>query len=113
MIKNNFKILFCVNSEGTIRCNINHLKFNISTENEYWIMNEIFGDKLYNFQILYFDRVICIDIGMNIGLASLYFTLNDNIEKIYVFEPFQETYKIALKNFNLNDEKIRSKIIPY
>jgi FkbM family methyltransferase len=56
-------------------------------------------------------NVIAIDIGMNIGCASLYFANMANVEKVYSFEPFEENYLGALQNFALNPN-ISHKILP-
>lgn len=71
---------------------------------------EIFIYKDYNLSIC--QKSILLDIGMNIGLATLFFVQNPNIEKIYGFEPFPEIYKLAVNNFRAN-EKYKDKIIAY
>ncbi|MDR3707576.1 MAG: FkbM family methyltransferase [Capsulimonadaceae bacterium] len=51
------------------------------------------------------------DIGMNVGLASLYFAANSNVEAVYGYEPFKQTFDSAVANFRINRE-IAGKIVP-
>ena len=53
-----------------------------------------------------------IDIGMNVGIASLFFSLKDSVETIIGFEPVPETYEQGKYNFSLNDNYSR-KITAY
>ena len=50
---------------------------------------------------------------MNIGDSTLFFASNDNVDAVYGFEPFKDTYQQALDNFALNESNIRNKIHPY
>ena len=61
---------------------------------------EVFHNKDYE---IYFNReAILIDLGLNIGMTTLYFAKNKNIKKIYSFEPFTPTYDLAIKNIEKN-----------
>ncbi|MCB1614663.1 MAG: FkbM family methyltransferase [Pseudomonadales bacterium] len=73
------------------------------------IAEEIFRDHEYSFDIN--ADCVVIDIGMNIGYASLYFAMMPAVLKVYGFEPFKPTYKQAIFNFSLNNslsEKIEA-----
>jgi FkbM family methyltransferase len=61
---------------------------------------EILNLKIYNFQND--NRSIVFDVGMNIGIASLFFACKKNVEKVISFEPFEETFHTALNNFAIN-----------
>jgi FkbM family methyltransferase len=74
------------------------------------IAEEIFNNDGYNFDIG--DPAVVIDIGMNIGLASLYFAARDDIKDVYGFEPFKPTFDHAMFNFKIN-KKYSNKIHPY
>ena len=54
-------------------------------------------------------KSIVLDVGMNVGVATLYFAQRDDVEHVYGFEPVPMVYERALYNFSLN-EKIRDKI---
>jgi FkbM family methyltransferase len=47
---------------------------------------------------------VAIDIGLNIGLASLYLARKDFIKKIYSFEPFKPIFDQAKNNLKLNPQ---------
>lgn len=97
-------------SEFGILVNLEGLKFYVETKEEFLIICEIFIDKDYNF--LYAKECIIIDIGCNIGLATLFFSTNMSVKKVYSFEPVTETYCLAKKNFLLNPE-INSKVTSF
>lgn len=68
---------------------------------------EIFSRKDYEFGGI--SNGVFIDVGMNIGDSTLYAAAQENIDKVYAYEPFALTYKIAAKNVSLNPE-LASKI---
>lgn len=74
------------------------------------IVSEIFAMNTYNFHIPGQCETVVVDMGMNIGVASLYFASMENVVSVYGFEPFPDTYRQALENFALNDGCIRNKI---
>lgn len=76
------------------------------------ILNEIFVDRTYNYMNLK-EHTVVIDIGMNIGAASLFFAKNDKVDAVYGFEPFQDTFTQAVSNFELNENYIKNKIHPF
>ena len=59
------------------------------------------------------DEIVVIDMGMNIGAASLYFANMRNVVSVYGFEPFPDTYQQAVDNFALNTNFIKNKIHPF
>lgn len=78
---------------------------------EYMIAQEIFAGEEYGFHTN--NKYFVIDIGMNIGCATLYFASKDNVTAVYGFEPCVEVYEEAVINIEKNDEKIRKKIAAY
>lgn len=97
-----FPDIYFQDSENGILITLQNLKFQIETKEEFFIICEIYIDKDYNF----LTPVKCsvIDIGCNIGLASLFFSRNPLVDKIYSFEPVQTTYKLAQYNFLINSD---------
>ncbi|MDE5591219.1 MAG: FkbM family methyltransferase [Acetatifactor sp.] len=92
----------------------NGVSMYLEDDNDNGLFNEIFCHNAYNF----FPGVegrpgIMLDIGMNAGIATLYFASMENIKAIYSFEPFKETYDKAVKNIQINSESVRGKIKTY
>jgi len=74
-----------------------------------YLVKEVFVKSEYNLNLR--KESILIDIGMNRAAASLLFAANDNIKRIYAYEPFKPTFEMAKKNLKLNP-KLSEKIIP-
>ena len=89
---------------------IDKTRYYITSTEELYILNEVLVDDCYNF--IPNKPSIVIDIGMNIGIASLYFASKINIEKIIAFEPVKTTFDQGSVNFKLNPS-ISSKIEAY
>jgi FkbM family methyltransferase len=65
-----------------------------------WFIDEIFFKLTYN---VISGRPCCvIDVGMNIGLTTLFLANKPNVKEIHSFEPFVPTYERALSNIALN-----------
>ncbi|HNV97058.1 MAG TPA: FkbM family methyltransferase [bacterium] len=61
------------------------------------VLNEIFVQDEYNFDINRNPRII-FDIGANVGFSTIYFKLKYPNSKIYSFEPDKNTFDKLLKN---------------
>jgi FkbM family methyltransferase len=85
---------------GQIVVHVKGVKFNIKTQSDLAVIHDIFVSEEYNF--IPSRPAVVIDIGMNVGIASLFFSRHENVKKIYGFEPFKPTYSQALKNLKLN-----------
>jgi len=87
------------------------ININIDSLGDYHVAREIFLYKEYEggFNA---ENVVVIDMGMNIGCASLYFASFPNIKCIYSFELVESTFQKALKNIGLNPV-LAQKIIPH
>ena len=88
---------------------INNLYFKVASLSNLAVLYEIFVQNIYNINIST-NNIIVVDIGMNIGAATLYFANQSFTEKVYGFEPFPETYMEANSNMKLN-ESLLGKVI--
>ena len=75
-------------------------------------VNNIIIDNCYHFDNLHNAKWSVLDIGMNMGVASLYFAQSPNVTTVYSYEPFAPTYNLGTQNLKLNQE-LAKKIIPY
>ena len=69
---------------------------------DYDVFHEIFSYSYYGIDVL--PETVIIDIGMNIGMATLYFASKKEVAKVYGYEPFSDTYMQAVDNINLNPQ---------
>jgi len=67
-----------------------------------YLVKVVFARSEYNLNIK--KESVLIDIGMNRAAASLLFAANENIKRIYAYEPFKPTFEMAKKNLKLNPE---------
>lgn len=70
--------------------------------------NRFYEEDLLKFLDNYIpNNAIIFDIGANIGNHSMYWAVKRNAEKIYAFEPVNETFNTLCKNIEINNlEKI-------
>lgn len=78
----------------------NQLVFKIETLEELFIINEVFLENTYKIESQ--NEYMVFDIGMNVGISSLFLSQFENIKKIYGFEPFQKTFNALCLNLSLN-----------
>ncbi len=83
----------------------------VDTPEELFLLYEIIADGVYNVAS---DRPgsIVLDIGMNVGFASLYFAAQPWVEAVWSYEPVPETYARALRNLERN-QSLAAKITPH
>jgi FkbM family methyltransferase len=91
---------------------ISGLNLEITVTEDIYILWEIFCTGTYNFESRPDKSWVVVDIGMNVGFASLFYCLNKAVTKVYGFEPFLPTYRQALRNIGLN-RTLSDKIVPH
>lgn len=82
--------------------------FQVQTAEDIFILNEVYAEGTYNFlPAANCSSLTVIDIGMNVGFASVFFATHKNVSMVYSFEPFTPTYNQALKHLALNNVQDR------
>lgn len=99
-IKKYFPELTLESHKEGVLAHFKDLQLYIESPEEIFIIHEVFIEKDYN--LLSNESFVVFDIGMNIGISSLFFALNKNVQQIYSFEPVITTYNQAIYNLDLN-----------
>lgn len=89
-----------LNENNKLYFQFGELKIKVNSFSELYIINEIYYQQCYRFRTHPDDRLVVMDMGMNVGLASLYFAQHEQVEHIYAYEPFGPTYQQALENLS-------------
>ena len=95
--------MFSVNEIGELIVENRNVRFKINDEEELFILSEVFLEGAYNLISPTQKKIAVIDVGMNVGITTLFFASKDNVEKVFSFEPFQPTFLMALQNIHLNN----------
>lgn len=88
-----------VTAEG-LRLGIDGLSLMVQTAEELYIVSEVFVNRCYDISLG--RPFVLIDVGMNVGFASLWFANRPDVEAVYGYEPFDPTYRQALNNLAAN-----------
>lgn len=86
-------------------------RFKLKHSSDFGVLNQVFAHTEYGLSVQ--GKLTVIDVGMNIGLTSLFFARMDNVADVYGYEPFPETYKQAAANIAMNEPEIKNKINSY
>lgn len=70
----------------------------VKSNDEFNNVYEVYHNQIYNYFLNNGKRDVVLDVGMNIGDATLYLALKENVEKVYGYEPFKETFLDAKEN---------------
>ena len=90
-------------NENFIILLIDKFKFKVESVEDIFILSEVFMSKDYNF--LTKEKYIFMDIGLNIGVTSLFLISKKNIDYVYSYEPVKYTFDIAKENIEMNSIK--------
>ncbi|MCI8314812.1 MAG: FkbM family methyltransferase [Lachnospiraceae bacterium] len=84
------------------------IKVSVGSTDEFNNVCEVFLNQIYNYFLNNKKKDIVIDVGMNIGDATLYFLDLKNVEKVYGYEPFNDTFLHAKENLKkyLNSDRM-------
>lgn len=96
-------------SDGKMLLKFGNVSIAVQSKDEFNNVCEVFLNEAYKYYINNGKSDIVFDIGMNIGDSTLYFLNQNNIEKVYGYEPFNETFNLAkqnLKEYLDNSKKI-------
>ena len=94
---------------GHLVTTVDGVKFQVDHPGSLFVLDEIFAERLYDLRVN--EDMVLLDIGMNVGAASLYFASQSNIIHVFSYEPLLETFEQALVNFHLNPS-LAPKITP-
>lgn len=110
MIPNEDKIdSITYTEDNKLQVSIDGIKCKVGSIDEYNNVYEVLVSKNYSYYINNSKKDVVIDIGMNIGDATLFFLNQAKTKKVYGFEPFKQTYLSAkdnLEEYLHNKEKL-------
>ncbi|MDX2149179.1 MAG: FkbM family methyltransferase [Bryobacteraceae bacterium] len=78
------------------------ITLNVRTWGDIDVMHEILVRELYRFQLA--RPCVVWDVGMNVGMASLYFASMPEVAAVHAYELFGPTAEQARANFALNQQ---------
>lgn len=88
-------------AEGdTLSTTVDGIRFDVRHAGSLFVIDEIFAERLYDLRVN--EDLIVLDVGMNVGVATLYFAAHDHVKKVVGFEPLKETFLQARHNISLN-----------
>jgi FkbM family methyltransferase len=83
-----------------LQATLDGITFNANDYDDVNFVDELFWKKAYNF-VSGADSCV-VDVGMNVGLASLLFAAKPGVCEVHAFEPFPETFARGTANLALN-----------
>lgn len=111
-----YEATFVVMNNGNTAVKIHIEKYGLSfylrSKTDFVVFDEIYLDNDYRIGIpdSKAEKIAVVDIGMNVGLASLFFAKEDRVDVVYGYEPFAETFLMANDNIEANKDDIKKKI---
>lgn len=91
-------------TDSVLSVSFGRYNFQIQTAEDIFILNEVYAEGTYNFLPAERDgSLVVVDIGMNVGFASVFFATHKNVNRVYSYEPFTPTYRQAQKHLEMNN----------
>jgi hypothetical protein len=91
---------FYYDEQDKLIVDVGGVRLSIRSAEEILSLKRLLIDGVYNKQ---FSRpVVVLDIGMNAGLATIYFANNPNVVVVLGYEPCEKQYNRAMYNISLN-----------
>jgi len=92
---------FTPRDDGAFEIEIGGVRALARTKEDLFILDEIHAKGVYDLRVPG-DAVLLLDVGMNVGHASLYFAAKMSDLRIVAFEPLAPTFARAQENLTLN-----------
>jgi FkbM family methyltransferase len=86
------------NNQLFFKCH--EIKIEVETNEDFYILNEVFFEGDYN--LFFPEKYVLIDIGMNVGITSLFFASKPEVVKVFAYEPVEPTLRQAKMNLDRN-----------
>jgi FkbM family methyltransferase len=99
------------NEAGEIIAHTPSFAVTVENEDELYILREVVANGVYNV-VSGTPGAVALDIGMNVGYASLQFAAQPWVEAVWAYEPVPATYRRALRNLNRNPQ-LAARIKPH
>jgi FkbM family methyltransferase len=92
-------------SSDRLIANMGGVSFYLDLHDDYVLAYDIFIK--HEYYISSPRPKVIVDIGMNVGMASLFMANDPSVVRVHSFEPFSVPYRRALDNFSLNPSLYR------
>jgi len=92
---------FSVNAAKTLLCDVKGVQVEVHSAEDLYILREVFVLNNYGLQLP--APAVVWDIGMNVGYSVLYLASHLDAQ-VVGYEPFAETYRLAVRNITLNPQ---------
>ena len=86
--------------DGSLKVCANGIEVKVHSLDEFNNVREVLVEQCYRYFVNNDKRDVVLDVGMNIGDATLFFLKNSKTEKVYAYEPFQQTFINAQENLD-------------
>lgn len=87
---------------GELIAVVDGIRFRVDHNGSLFILDEIFAERLYDLRVE--EDLVVLDVGMNVGVATLYFASWPNVKAVFGYEPLPETYLQATHNISINPD---------